>query len=253
MLSASEREDFMIDRRSPMPLYVQLKNEILEKIKNGTYAVDAQIPTEKEFMEIYNLGRATVREAVAALVREGYLYKKHGIGTFVARKDPSLGFEPLISLTYSLKAIGISPNNIIENNEFIIPDSKLLKKLKWKKRKKCFYLRRIRYADDLPVAIEESYFHEETAELINKFNLKDSLAKIMIEDLNITISKIEQVIISRNPTEEEKEILKLKDNTLVLDMERWIYTSEQKEPYQHLKFVAPNNIYTYPLEFMKRL
>lgn len=55
-------------------------------------------------MEEYNLGRATVREAISLLVHEGYLYKKQGIGTFVARKQPSLGFEPIISLAYSLNA-----------------------------------------------------------------------------------------------------------------------------------------------------
>ena len=107
----------MIDKRKHIPLYIQLKDEILDKIRNGTYEVDKQIPSEKVLMEEYGVGRATVREALSILVNEGYLYKKQGIGTFVARKQPSLGFEPLISLTYSLEARGIkSVNDVKEKN-----------------------------------------------------------------------------------------------------------------------------------------
>lgn len=242
----------MISRNNPVPLYIQLKDEILEKIKKEEFVVDTQIATEKELMETYNLGRATVREAISTLVREGYLYKKPGIGTFVARKQPSLGFEPLISLSHSLKVRGINAKNVIEEKKIIAPDTALLKKLKWKNNKNCFYLRRLRFAEKIPLAIEESYFDIEAANLLNKFDLNDSLAKIILEELKITISKVEQVIIPRNPTEEEQKILNIESNILVLDMERWIYIDNKKEPYYYLKFIIPNNIYTYPLENIRK-
>lgn len=242
----------MIDRRSPMPLYVQLKDEIQKRIKDGIYQIDTQIPTEKELMETYNLGRATVREAIARLVSEGYLYKKHGIGTFVARKEPALGFEPLISLTYSLKVRGVNPSNVIEKKDFIIPDKKLLKKLKWKKEKNCFYMKRLRFAEDIPIAIEESYFDAAAAELLKSFDLNGSLAKIILEEIKITIDMVEQVIVPRKPTPEEERILKIDESVLVLDMERWIYANNQKEPYYYLRFIIPNNIYTYPLEDVRK-
>ncbi|MBU5484691.1 GntR family transcriptional regulator [Clostridium sp. MSJ-11] len=242
----------MLDRRKPIPIYVQLKEEIVKRVKEGTYEVDTQIPTEKEFMEKYKVGRATVREAITGLVREGYLYRKQGIGTFVARKEPAIGFEPLISLTYSLKVRGISPKNIIDESKVITLNHELYKKLKWERNQDCFYLRRIRLAEKLPIAIEESYFNVEAMELLKNFDLNESLAKIILEELKFTINRVEQVIIPRNPSEDEQNILKIDYNAVVIDMERWIYINNEKEPYYYLRFVIPNDIYKYPIEDLRK-
>jgi hypothetical protein len=55
----------MLDKRSHMPLYAQLKDELADCIKHGTMSVGSQIQTEAELMKQYGVGRATVREAVA--------------------------------------------------------------------------------------------------------------------------------------------------------------------------------------------
>ena len=236
----------MIDKGKHIPLYIQLKDEILDKIRNGTYEVDKQIPSEKVLMEEYGVGRATVREALSILVNEGYLYKKQGIGTFVARKQPSLGFEPLISHTYSLEARGIKSVNDVKEKKIITPDKELAHLLRWQSPKECLYLKRIRYADERPIAIEDSYFDGKVKKIDGKFDLNSSLAKIMLKDLKITITKIDQTVIPRVPTKEEQEILKIDDKILILDMERWMYIEGFKETFYYLKFIIPGNIYYFP-------
>lgn len=233
----------MLDRYSYIPLYIQLKNELVEKIKNGTWQVGFKIPTEKELMDEYNIGRATVREALSKLVNEGYLYKKQGIGTFVARTQPSLGFEPLISLTYSLNARGINPKNVPVENVKIIPDKSTLKKLKWKNQRECYYIKRIRYAENIPIAVEESYFSTEYGNIGEKFDLTGSFAKMILKDLNLNIKKVEQIIVPRVPSKKEREILNIDEDTLVLELERWIYIQDKNEPFYYLNFIIPENIY----------
>jgi GntR family transcriptional regulator len=238
----------MVDRNKHIPLYVQLHDILIEKIKEGVWNVEAQIPTEKALMEEYNIGRVTVREALSMLVNEGYLYKKHGIGTFVAKKQTSLGFEPLISLTYSLHAKGVDPRNEVVAKDLIIPNKKFSNKLKWETQRPCLFLKRIRYAVNTPIAIEESYFSEEYKDVESKYDLKGSIAKIILEDMKLTIKKVEQVIIPRLATKEEQEILKIDEATQVLNLERWIYVEDQKEPIYYLNFVILGNIYSFTLE-----
>lgn len=238
----------MIDRTKHIPLYIQLKEELVQKIKKDVWDVDSQIPTEKELMEEYGLGRVTVRESLSLLVNEGYLYKKHGIGTFVARKQPPLGFEPLISLSYSLKAKGISPKNLVIDKKIIEPDKKLLTKMKWAKKRDCFYLKRIRFAESTAIAIEESYFTEKFKDIEERYDFNDSIAKVIVEDLKLVLKKVEQIIISRVPTEDEQRILNINDNIHVLDIERWIYSENNDEPFYYLNFVIPENIYSFPIE-----
>lgn len=235
----------MINRNNPVPLYIQLRDDIKGKIKNEVWNIDSKIPTEKELMQEYNVGRATVREAITLLVNEGLIYKRKGIGTFVARKKPSLGFEPLISFTTSLEARGIESNiDVIEKRE-IIPDSNLLEKLKWDKLDKCYYLKRIRYIDNKPLALELSYFSQRFNDM-RKYDLKGSLAKIMLKDLKLTIKKVEQVIIPRLPEKYEVEELKINEDTHILELERWIYIEDDESPFYYIKFIIPEDIYKYP-------
>jgi GntR family transcriptional regulator len=234
----------MIDKHNHMPLYIQLKEELEGKIKNGQWEVDFQIPSENALMEEYGVGRATVREAVSKLVGGGYLIKKRGIGTFVARSQPSLGFEPLISLTYSLRALGINPVNVIEDERVMTPDAALRSELKWDSGAECFYIKRLRFADKIPLAIEESYFNESFRETSAGCDLTDSFARIMLEDLGLTIKKVEQVIVPRQATANERAELRLSEDPQVLELKRWIYVQGSDEPYYYLRFIITGNIYT---------
>lgn len=234
----------MLDRDKYIPLYIQLKEELKNNIKEGVWEVDSQIPTEKLLMEQYSVGRATVREALSMLVNEGYLYKKQGIGTFVARKLPSLGFEPLISFSHSLNARGINSSSTVLEQKEIQLDKQMLNKLKWKKQKKCCYIQRIRYAESFPVAIEDSYFSEVFEQYVDKLDLTGSFAHIILKELKITINKVEQIIVPRMPNAKEQAFLNIDDSTTVLDLERWIYGNNNKEPFYYLKFIIPENIYS---------
>jgi GntR family transcriptional regulator len=235
----------MLDISSHLPLYIQLKDDLEGRIKGGVWSIDCQIPTETELMDTYHVGRATVREAVSMLVNEGYLSKKKGIGTFVARRQPSLGFEPLISLSYSLKARGMEPRNLITNQELITPTGQLCAKLKWNRKRKCFYVRRLRFADKQPVAVEESYFDGSYRDSLCEYDLTGSLVRIILEDLNISIKKIEQVIVPRVATAKEQTELKMDELTQVIDLERWIYADGSEEPFFYVNFVIPGNLYSY--------
>jgi GntR family transcriptional regulator len=245
---ALEEVKIMLNREMHIPLYIQLKEELTRKIKEGKWEIDTQIPTEIKLMEDYKVGRATVRQAISLLENQGYLYKRHGIGTFVGRIQPSLGFEPLISLSFSLKARGINQKNIIVDNRTIVPDKKLLNNMKWKEMKDCYYIKRIRYAEDIAIAVEHSYFQEEYKEALNKYDLSGSVAKIIIEDLKLNIVKVNQIIELKVPTKQEIEELKLEKDTKLLNMQRWIYIDGLEEPFFYVNFIVSENIYSFPIE-----
>lgn len=73
-----------LNENDPMPLYHQLKKILSEKILNGEWGPETQIPTEEQLVSEYEVSRSTVRSAVLDLMRSGVLYRKRGRGTFVA-------------------------------------------------------------------------------------------------------------------------------------------------------------------------
>ncbi len=88
-----------VDRGSKEKLYVQIYTIILEKIESGAWPAGTQIPPEDELCRIYDVSKATVREAVQELVREGYLTRQQGKGTFVTYSLPHLGILMRIRLS----------------------------------------------------------------------------------------------------------------------------------------------------------
>jgi len=89
-----------------IPLYYQLENILREKIMSGVFAAGSRLPTEAELIRLYGVGRITVRQALAALAKDGLIERKRRRGTFVTeRKAGRRAFEERIDLTGSLDEI----------------------------------------------------------------------------------------------------------------------------------------------------
>lgn len=66
------------------PIFVQIAEQIENDIISGQLAEETQVPSTNEFAAFYRINPATALKGVSLLVDEGILYKKRGIGMFVA-------------------------------------------------------------------------------------------------------------------------------------------------------------------------
>ena len=72
----------MIDEGKP--IFLQIAEQIENDIIDGTLAEESQVPSTNEFAAFHRINPATAGKGVNLLVDEGVLYKKRGIGMFVA-------------------------------------------------------------------------------------------------------------------------------------------------------------------------
>jgi len=66
------------------PIFLQIAEQIENDIVAGTLAEETQVPSTNEFAAFYRINPATAGKGVNLLVDTGILYKKRGIGMFVA-------------------------------------------------------------------------------------------------------------------------------------------------------------------------
>jgi GntR family transcriptional regulator len=66
------------------PIFVQLAEQIENDILSGALAEESQVPSTNEFAAFHRINPATAGKGVNLLVDTGILYKKRGIGMFVA-------------------------------------------------------------------------------------------------------------------------------------------------------------------------
>ena len=77
----------MINRNSHIPLYIQLSDLIRKQIEQGMIKPGDKLLSESEMIQQYQLGRLTIREALALLANEGLIEKHHGKGTYYKSRN----------------------------------------------------------------------------------------------------------------------------------------------------------------------
>ena len=66
------------------PIFVQIAERIEEDILAGRLAEEEQVPSTNQFASFYQINPATAAKGVNLLVDQGILYKKRGLGMYVA-------------------------------------------------------------------------------------------------------------------------------------------------------------------------
>ncbi len=147
-----------LDQISIVPLYKQLKDRIKTDIKNGVLKPNQRIPTEQELSQTYHISRMTVRNAIAELVDEEILAKKQGKGTFVLEPKMTEDLLNCNSFTNLCKRNGKVPGG--KTVQFVMkdPTERDVEELKLQPGERVIDIERLRYADGIPVMLENLFF-----------------------------------------------------------------------------------------------
>ena len=137
-----------------LPIYLQIVEDIKEKINSGELKPGDALYSENTLCKTYNASRMTVRKGLAILAGEGYIYSIPGKGNFVKEPDSTtytLYYDEKNNLINS-----VDKTKLLEVN-IIMPTSKLIEALQITKNKKVIMIRRLFYTDGEPVAYDLKY------------------------------------------------------------------------------------------------
>jgi len=100
-------------KRDRRPLYQQLTEVIRNEITAGEFAPGERLPSEPELSVRYGVSRATVREALRTLEKEGAVRSRRGQGTFVVgpRGVLQVGIDSLYSVSDAIRRQGHEPGS----------------------------------------------------------------------------------------------------------------------------------------------
>lgn len=219
-----------------LPVYIQIKEDIIKKIRMGIWKENEKIPSELKLMEEYRAGRGTVREAIKLIIDEGYLYIRKGIGTFVAQKEVGISIEPFVSLTYFIKMRGLNINTTILEKKEVIIDAHLSKEIGIEENTKCLFVKRLRMMDERPIGLEIFHFSYEQEKFFNDFDFTNGISHYLFEELKVSVTKMDVDLEIIDASGEEKELLQLKDDSKMIISNRLVYVNKQKDVLYHLKF-----------------
>ncbi|MDQ0155516.1 GntR family transcriptional regulator [Robertmurraya andreesenii] len=212
----------MIKKNSPIPIYYQLGETIKELIEKGELKPGDVLPAEREYAEMFQISRMTVRQAFTQLVNEGYLHRIQGKGTFVAERKPKIeqALQGLTSFTEDMEARGMKPGSQLVSFEIIPATSLIAKQLGIQEYGPVYEIKRIRLADHMPMALETNYISANFIKGLTEKIVNQSLYSFIQEQLGMKISHATQVIESSIASELEAKYLQIQPGAPVMLIQR---------------------------------
>ena len=107
-LNANAQASMPVNRDSPIPLHHQVRSYLLGCIERGELLPGQILLQEREYAARFGISLAPVRQAILDLVKEGYLYRVPGRGTFVREQKVEEKISILSSFSESMRAKGLN-------------------------------------------------------------------------------------------------------------------------------------------------
>jgi len=218
---------FNIEKNSPLPLYAQLQNSIIEKIDNEQYKENSKLPSEVDIIKDSGLSRSTVRQALSNLEKEGYIEKKRGIGTFVSAKKRNLwNLERLRSFREEFSIKGAKGTTTQLNLEKV-NTNEVLKGIFGEKMTRFYKLERLRYINGTPSIVVTTYVPIKHVSNLEEYNFSEqSLFEIMEKDFEIEISYAEKEFRAKIVESQDAKLLTVDEYSPIQEVKTTTYNKE---------------------------
>ena len=140
-----------------LPLYAQLKEALIDAIARHEFAPGDQLPSQRALCEQYKMSHMTARRAINELIHEGVIYAIPGKGIYVAEPKQEAEAGPLVGFTEDMAQRGMEASSQVLAAEIVGASTVLAQALDLAVGAPLVYLRRVRLANDEPIAVQTAY------------------------------------------------------------------------------------------------
>ncbi|MHA8109954.1 GntR family transcriptional regulator [Lactobacillaceae bacterium Melli_B4] len=175
----------MLDKANALPLYVQVKEQIINNINSDIYPPGFKIPNEQQLQADFDVSRITIRRAISELEDSGYLVKQQGKGTFVTHPHVERDLLSLNAYTDFKNNRDERPKRNIISLLEIVADVKASNNLELQDEERVTKLERVLEVSKDNYGFEINYYPTSLfPNLIEKIHNDSSLTKILNEDFH---------------------------------------------------------------------
>ena len=228
------------------PLYRKLEDDIRSRITSGEWKANTKIPSELEICELLNLSRSTVRKSIDSLVREGYLERVKGKGTYVKARQIEQKLSKFYSFSEELNKKGLREVAKLQTFHIVPAPKEVAENLRIREEDKVYEIIRTRLVDDVVYAYEDSYIplslaEEMTGEMITENGLYRTMDLFHIRP-DEAVEKLTAVVAG----EEIRKYLKSKDNEACMHIQRIAFN--QGRPVEFCDSYTKGDMFSYTVE-----
>jgi GntR family transcriptional regulator len=233
----------MKNPRLVLPLYAQVKEALIARLENGEYVPGDQIPSQRDLMGTYSASHMTIRRVINELIQEGYIYPVPGKGLYVSSPKQQAESGPLMSFTQEMRQRVMTASSRVLIAALVTASTPLARTLEIDPGAPLVFLRRLRLADGMPMALQSSYLRAALVPDLLSHDLEtQSLYDLLANVYNLRLADGEVSVEAVLADDEQAELLGATQPCALLVAEQ-ITHLETGEPFEFTRSIYRGDRY----------
>jgi GntR family transcriptional regulator len=200
----------------PAPKYMQIARKMSDLIESKAWPADHGLPSERQLVELLDVSRVTARRALQVVSEKGLVVRRPGSGTYVApRLEQPL--SRLTSFSEELRQRGLTSTTVWLQRDVAVANSQELMSLGLQAGARVTRLKRLRRADDSPMALELSRIPEVL--ISDPLSVEQSLYEFL-DRAGSPVVRALQKMSATNATPEQAKLLEIDPGTALIFVTR---------------------------------
>ena len=203
----------MIDRESPVPMYYQIQQDLLDRIGRHEWSVGDLMPSETELTRHYGVSRVTLRQALAELEKDRIIKRYRGKGAYVTSDVPKPFVHDLNYKLVSGARFGEEETEITAEVVAMRHVSPVYPEIREElqlppDRDDAIFLKRVFYLEKRPIAIGKSWLPSYLLpNFVEKGMVDNSLSSTLEKRYHIIPKRVDDWVEAVRATQSESKLL----------------------------------------------
>ncbi len=219
-----------------MSLHRQLYLVLRDQIVRGSVPVGKPLPSEQALCELYDVSRITVRRALQDLSNDGYVVRRHGLGTFVTEQPNAPSRQPQ-TFRSGLKDAQLETTVEVIDLDHRAPPVAIGQALGIEATGTAVYVLRVRSRLGQPVMVTEAWLPMRFAEHLTKAALDRFALYELLERSGVQLGRLSQEVTAAICDPVRARLLDVDIGSPLLRIDRLLHDLEG-DPVHHLTIFA---------------
>ena len=243
----------VLDKTTPIPLYFQLRELLLEFIKSNTESVS--LPTEQQLCTHFDISRSTVRQALRELVDEGFIERHKAKGSITTPRKLEQNFLSILeSFNDEMQEKGLVPTTEVLDLSLVDPPESVKTALNLKHGEQAVQLIRLRGTNGTPIVLVHTFLpaqFQNIRNLIHEDLVNNSLYKLLQTNYAVDIGWTRGTIDIRSAGEFEAQYLQVSPKAPLQYIET-IARTEDGTPFEYSRAYYRGDLNAFVIEIRNK-
>jgi GntR family transcriptional regulator len=213
-------------RTEGVPAYVRIRETLRGRIAQGSLKRGDRLPSEDVLASGFGVSRMTVRKSLEELIDEGILYRRHGVGTFVALPHLDRDHTRLTGAMDKLEGEGIQARTSLLALEVIPARQRVAKALDSAQGDPVIRIKTLRVVNNIPVTLHDAHIPHKLFARILEEDFEASDLWGLFEKRGYRVKRAIEHIEAKEATKDLARLMETEAGAPILYKERTVYADD---------------------------